>query len=95
MTSRPPNVQSRSALFSVDLEAPTYAHLSDAEIDRLIIKCRWAIACHRQDGLSSIVDTAETALVAIDGVKAILHYVLDIAPTEQLAKIKLLIEQGE
>ncbi|WP_240233640.1 hypothetical protein [Devosia lacusdianchii] len=92
--SRVPNTESLAFLFGGDIQAPTYADLSEAEIDRLIIKCRRAIASHRRDSLSRNVDTAETALVAIDDVKAVLRNLLAISPIEKRAKIEALIEKG-
>jgi len=92
--SRVPNTSSLAFLFGGDIQAPTYADLSDAEFDRLVIKCRGAISSHRRDSLSHNVETAETALVAIDDVKAVLRNLLAIAPIEKRAKIEALIENG-
>jgi hypothetical protein len=91
---RPPNTQSLNALIGGEIEAPTYAELSEVEIDRLIIKCRTAIASHRQDSLSRDAGTAETALVAVDGVKAVLRDILAVAPSQKRAKIEALIENS-
>ena len=94
MISRPPDTRSRTTVFCPGFAEPTYSNLSDGEIDRLILKCRRAIASHMQDSLSKDVETAETALVAVDVVKAVLRDVLAIAATEKRAKIQALLERG-
>lgn len=94
MSARVPNTVSLTALFGTDIQAPTYADLSDTEIDRLIIKCRRAISSHRRDSLSQDVDTAETALAAISDIKTILADILAIAPSSKRAKIAALIESA-
>lgn len=91
---RVPNTQSLTSIIGGDIDAPAYAELSDADIDKLITQCRKAISSHRRDSLSRDVETAETALVAIDDVKAVLRNILAVAPAEKRAKIEALIESA-
>ena len=81
-------------LLGVEIEAPPFAHLSDADVELLITKCRRAIKSHRRDSLSKDQETAETALVAIEDLKSVLRDLMTVAPFDRQAAIQDIIDRG-
>jgi hypothetical protein len=71
-----------------------FADMTDDEIDRLVLKCRRALASHRRDSRSRNAGSAADALAAIETIKGTLKELVAIAPPEKRAKINALIESA-
>ena len=93
---RVPNTISLTALVGPGLDAgeeaaPPFAHLSPAEVDRLITRCRRALPVWRRASLHSDPKIAEDALAAVETIQGTLMELLKSAPPEKRAKIEALL----
>ena len=93
---RVPNTMSLTALIGPGLdldqgdEAP-FEHISPAEVDQLIMRCRRALPGWRRDCLHRDPAIAEDALAAVETIQGTLMELLKSAPPEKRAKIEALL----
>ncbi len=95
--ARVPDTQSLAAIVGEALplnDFIPFSDLTDTEIDRLVIKCRRALASHRRDSRSRNAEAAADAVAAIETIKGTLRELVVAAPSEKRAKINALIESA-